>query len=137
MAARPKIGPRVTVAIGTKKVGNANKTLYSYMPKTVADLFGFKAISAPKSKDRTVAGKKVEGSLIRGSIGAGSIKVPIGIAPSKGKNKGKQKFRSIPMPSGATNVMIIAFLKKATKNKPPTFVSKDGRTYPVTAGNGK
>lgn len=135
---RPAIGPRVTVSVGTKKVGTANVTLYSYMPKTVADLFGFKAVSAPKSKDRTVNGKKIAGGLIRGSIGAGSIKVPIG-KPIKKKNSttGKQvsvqKFRSIPMPNGATNVMIVAFLKKASKNKPPSFVSRDGRTYSVTA----
>ena len=135
---RPAIGPRVTVTIGTKKVGNQTVVLYSYMPKTVSDLFGFKPISAPKSKDRTVNGKKVSGGLIRGSIGAGSIKVPIG-KPLKKKIKatGKfgmvQKFRSIPMPNGANNTMIAAFLKKATKNKPDRFVSKDGRTYPITA----
>lgn len=133
---RPAIGPRVTVSVGTKKVGNATVTLYSYMPKTIADLFGFKAISAPKSKDHTVNGKKVAGGLIRGSFGAGSIKVPIG-KPTKKKSKSGgstsiQKYRSIPMPNGATNVMISAFLKKATKNKPASFVSRDGRTYPVT-----
>lgn len=134
---RPAIGPRVTVSVGSKKVGTANVTLYSYMPKTVADLFGFKPISAPKSKDRTVNGKKVAGSLIRGSLGAGSIKVPIG-KPTKKKSKSGgnttvQKYRSIPMPNGATNVMIVAFLKKASKNKPASFVSRDGRTYPVSA----
>ena len=133
---RAAIGPRVTVSIGSKKVGTKTVVLYSYMPKTVADLFGFKAISAPKSAGKTVGGKKTEGNLIRGSVGAGSIKVPIGKAPSRGINKGKQKYRSIPMPSGATNVMIVAFLKKATKNKPDRFVSKDGRTYPVTPGTG-
>lgn len=135
-AKRPLIGPRVTVPVGSKKVGNANVTLYSYMPKTVADLFGFKPISAPKSKDRTVGGKKIAGSLIRGSFGAGSIKVPIGKPTKKksatGKSTSVQKYRSIPMPGGATNVMIEAFLKKATKNKPSSFVSRDGRSYPVT-----
>jgi hypothetical protein len=138
---RPAIGPRVTVAIGTKKVGNANVTLYSYMPKTVADLFGFKAVAAPKAKDRTVGGKKITGGLIRGSIGAGSIKVPIGKPTKKKGTSGKtttvQKYRSIPVPNGATNAMIVAFLKKAGKNKPTSFVSRDGRTYPVTSGTGK
>lgn len=134
---RPAIGPRVTVSVGSKKVGTTNITLYSYMPKTVADLFGFKAISAPKAKDRTVNGKKVAGGLIRGSLGAGSIKVPIG-KPTKKKSKSGgstsvQKYRSIPMPGGATNVMISAFLKKASKNKPTSFVSRDGKTYPVSA----
>lgn len=134
---RPAIGPRVTVTVGTKKDGTVSKTLYSYMPKVVADLFGFKAIAAPKSKDRTVGTKKIAGSLIRGSSGAGSIKVPIG-KPIKKKNKtggttSVQKYRSIPMPNGVTNVMIAAFLKKATKNKPTSFVSRDGRTYPVSA----
>ncbi|MBW4421543.1 MAG: hypothetical protein KME13_20350 [Myxacorys californica WJT36-NPBG1] len=134
---RAAIGPRVTVAIGSKKVGNQTVTLYSYMPKTVADLFGFKAVAAPKAKDRTQNGKKITGGLIRGSIGAGSIKVPIG-KPTKKKNAaGKQvtvqKYRSIPVPNGATNAMIVAFLKKASKNKPDRFVSRDGRSYPVTA----
>lgn len=135
---RPAIGPRITVVIGTKKVGNETVTLYSYMPKAVADLFGFKGVAAPKSKDRKVGNKTITGNLLRGSSGAGSIKVPIG-KPIKKKNaKGKQtsvqKYRSIPVPNGATNVMIVAFLKKATKNKPTSFVSRDGRTYPVTAG---
>lgn len=132
---RPVIGPRVTVAIGSKKVGTATVTLYSYMPKTVADLYGFKAISAPTSKARTVNGKKVEGNLLRGSLGAGSIKVPIG-KPLKSKKKGgakTQKYRSIPIPGGVTNKMIAAFLKKATKNKPASFVSVGGKTYSVTA----
>lgn len=133
---RPLIGPRVTVSIGSKKVGTKTVVLYSYMPKTIADLFGFKAISAPKSVGRVINGKKTEGNLLRGSVGAGSIKVPIGKAPASGKRKGIQKFRSIPMPNGVTNVMIVAFLKKATKNKPDRFVSKDGRTYPVTSGTG-
>ncbi len=134
---RAAIGPRVTVAIGSKKVGNATVTLYSYMPKTVADLYGFKAISAPKSKDRKVGGKTITGGLIRGSIGAGSIKVPIGKPVKKksasGTSTSVQKYRSIPMPNGATNAMIVAFLRKATKNKPTSFVSRDGRSYPVTA----
>jgi hypothetical protein len=134
---RPKIGPRVTVAVGSKKVGNATVQLYSYMPKGVADLFGFKAIAAPKSKDRTVGGKKIAGGLLRGSFGAGSIKVPIGKPTTKknaaGKSTSVQKYRSIPMPNGVTNTMIAAFLKKATKNKPVSFVSVGGRTYPVTA----
>jgi hypothetical protein len=111
--------------------------MYSYMPKTVADLYGFKPIAAPKAKDRTVNGKKVTGGLIRGSLGAGSIRVPIG-KPIKKKSKTGgtttvQKYRSIPVPNGATNAMIVAFLKKASKNKPASFVSRDGRSYPVTA----
>ncbi len=134
---RAAIGPRVTVSIGSKKVGNQTVTLYSYMPKTVADLYGFKPIAAPKAKDRTVNGKKVTGGLIRGSLGAGSIRVPIG-KPIKKKSKTGgtttvQKYRSIPVPNGATNAMIVAFLKKASKNKPASFVSRDGRSYPVTA----
>lgn len=129
---RPAIGARVTVVVGTKKVGNETKTLYSYMPKAVADLFGFKPISAPKTKPKK---KGQSGRLIRGSMGAGSIKVPIG-KPTKKKVGGKevqvQKYRSIPVPNGCTNEMIVAFLKKASKNKPEKFVSVDGRTYPVT-----
>lgn len=130
---RAAIGARVTVAIVTKKLKSGqSKTFYSYMPKVVADLFGFKAIAAPKSQTKD---KKREGSLLRGSVGAGSIKVPVGKPISKkvgGKTTKVQKFRSIPIPNGVSNVGIAAFLRKATKNKPAFFVSKNGRTYPVT-----
>lgn len=133
---RAAIGPRVTVAVGSRKVGNQTQILYSYMPKTVADLFGFKPAPNAKAKDRTVSGKKITGGLIRGSFGAGAIKVPVG-KPTKKKNAaGKavsvQKYRSIPMPGGMTNTMISTFLKKASKNKPTSFVSRDGRSYPVS-----
>lgn len=133
-AKRPAIGARVTVVVATKKTKDGSKTFYSYMPKAVADLFGFKAIAAPKSKSKV---KGREGTLLRGSIGAGSIKVPIGKPTTKkvgGKTVKVQKYRSIPIPNGVSNAGIAAFLRKATKNKPEKFVSKDGRTYPVTQG---
>jgi hypothetical protein len=129
------IGPRVSVLVAqiTKKVGSkSTKTnVYSYMRKATAEFFGFKvanAVSTPASKTGT---KKVA-QLVRGSVGSGSIKVPV---PKNTKDKTKaQKYRQIPIPAGVGLVQIQSFLKKATKNKPESFVSKDGRTYPVVKG---
>jgi hypothetical protein len=130
---RPKLGPRASVVIGTvkKKVGGKDVTvkLISFMSATTAAFYGFKAEAVKSTATKNAAGKVQAPRLIRGSVGAGSIKVPAGVA-SKAKG-GTQKFKSIPMPAGATNVQIEAFLKKATKNKPKSFVSRDGRTYPV------
>lgn len=126
------LGPRVTVLVGQikKKVGgkDTNVNVYSYMAKTTADFFGFKteasATSTPSSKS---GGKKRSPRLIRGSSGAGSIKVPAG-KPANGK----QAYKRIPVPSGLPLTQIKAFLQKASKNKPERFVSRDGRSYPIT-----
>lgn len=119
---------RVTVLVGQvkKKVNgkDSNVNAYSYMNKSTADYFGFKietsATTTPSSKS---GGKKASPRLVRGSSGAGSITI-------KGADK---KNYSIPIPSGLTLTQIKAFLSKASKNKPESFVSKDGRTYPIAA----
>jgi hypothetical protein len=122
----------VVVATVKKKVNgkDQNVKLVSYMSKATADFFGFKTESVKTVAGKTAAGKTKAPRLIRGSRGAGSIKVPAG-KTSAGKGS-KQKYKSIPLPSGTTLVQTEAFLKKATKNKPTSFVSKDGITYPIT-----
>lgn len=131
---RPKLGPRVSVVIATvkKKVGGKDRTvkLVSYMAKSTADFYGFKAEAVKTTATKTASGRTSPPRLIRGSTGAGSIKVPAGTT-SRARGA-KTKYRSIPMPSGVTNVQIEAFLKKASKNKPSSFVSRDGITYPIS-----
>lgn len=138
-AKRPKLGPRVSVVMGSVKKTVAGKAktvkLVSFMAKTTADFYGFKAEAVKSTATKNSAGKTVAPRLIRGSTGAGSIKVPA-LASSKGKG-GVRKYKSIPVPNGMTNVQIEAFLKKATKNKPTSFVSVDGITYPVSTGTSR
>ena len=131
MAKGTKLGPRVTVQFGaasrqSKKTGSGstNNARYVYMLKSTAELFGFKVV--PSAGVKT---KKGGTRVVRGSIGSGSIKVPAG-SPDK---DGKQKFKSIPVPAGATVADIQKFLKTASKTKPTSFVSVDGRTYPVVS----
>lgn len=130
---RKKLGPRTSVLVGTvkKKVGGKDVTvkLVSNMAASTAALFGFKSETIRSTPAKTSGGKTKAPRLIRGSKGAGSIKVPAGTT-SKAKG-GVVKYVSIPMPAGTTLNQIEAFLKKATKNKPTSFVSKDGRTHPI------
>jgi len=118
---------RVTVLVGQvkKKVNgkDTNVNVYSFMQKSTADYFGFTvATSATTAPSNKSGGKKASPRLVRGSSGSGSIKI-------KGADK---KTYSIPIPSGVPLVQIKAFLGKASKNKPESFVSKDGRSYPVS-----
>lgn len=130
------LGPRVTVLVGqVKKKVNGKETsvnVYSYMAKATADYFGFKvapsATTAPSSRS---GGKKSTPRLVRGSSGSGSIKVPAGKT-----TKGKTSYKRIPMPSGLPLTQIKAFLSKASKNKPTSFVSRDGRSYPISDSKG-
>jgi hypothetical protein len=118
-----KIGPRVTVLIGTKKSkAGKSKNLYAYMLKSVALFYGFKAVP-----NATVKTKKNIELAVRGATG-NSIKVPM-----KGKKdkKGNIKKCSMSMPSTASIKEIKAFLNRAAKNKPDSFVSKFGRTHPI------
>lgn len=118
------LGPRVTVAVGKSKKG---KTLYSFMLESTAKNFGF-----PFEK-KTVTRKSKTGGLviIRGSFRAKSIKVPAG--KNKKTKKGHIKYLQIPMPVGMTIPKIQAFLQKATKNKPTTFISDDGLHHSAVA----
>lgn len=128
-----KLGPRVTVRIGQVKktvAGKAkNVTVYSYMAKSTADYFGFKIENAAKSTPSSGGGKKGTARLLRGSVGSGSIKIPAGKTKA-----GATKYKRIPVPSGLPLVQIQAFLGKASKNKPESFVSREGRTYPISTG---
>lgn len=117
-----EFGPRAIVAVGKDKNG---KAIYSRMLKKIADNFGFAVINKiPTRKSKT--GRNVP---IRGSKGSGSIKVPYG-ANAKTK-KGAKRYAHIPMPPEMTIAKISNFLATAKKNKPETFVSEDGRTWPV------
>ncbi len=131
------LGQRVTVLVGQvkRKVNgkDSNVNVYSNMLKSTADYFGFKieasATTTPSSKG---GGKKATPRLVRGSSGAGSIKVPAG-KPATGK---KQQYKRVPIPSGLPLTRIKAFLQKASKNKPTSFVSRDGRSYPISDAKG-
>ena len=123
-----KLGPRVTVQFASaskqsKKTGSGSNSSarYIYMLKSTADFFGFKAV--PSAGVKTKKGNTI---AVRGCKGSGSIKVPAG----DGTN-GKKKSKSIPVPAGATIADIQKFLKSASKTKPQSFVSVDGRSYPV------
>jgi hypothetical protein len=120
-----KLGPRVTVQFAAaKKQPKGSKTkggaVYVYMRKETADFFGFKIV--PSAGVKTSKGYTL---AVRGSFGAGSIKVP---DPT---SKDKPKYKRIPVPASATIADIQKFLKTATKNKPQQFASVDGRTYPI------
>lgn len=95
------------------------------MRKATADYFGFKY----EKKIKIRIGKKKQRVPIKGSMGAGSIKVP-----TKNKAKGGVGFKlaQIPVPGPATILDIQTFLKTASKNKPESFFSVDGQSWPVT-----
>lgn len=121
-----KHGPRVIVAFG--KDPKTKKATYVRMTKSVAEYFGF------QQEKKVPTRKSSKGRIIPvpGSVGAGSIKVPSGKFGKAGADKVKSVlYKSIPVPSGATLPQIEAFLKKATKNKPESFVSRDGRSWPI------
>lgn len=129
------LGPRATVLVGQvkKKKGSttSNVNVYSYMAKSTAEFFGFKIENAAKSTPsaKGAGGKAKTPRLLRGSVGSGSIKVPAGKTA-----KGATSYKRIPIPAGLSLIQIQAFLGKASKNKPTSFVSRDGRTYPVGTG---
>ena len=116
-----KLGPRVIVLVGKDKDG---KAVYSNMLKRTADYFGFTPYKGIPSR------KSSRGRIIvtRGAKGSGSIKVPTG----KTTTKGSTAYKAIPMPNGMSIPKVAEFLKKATKNKPTSFVTEDGRTWPVS-----
>jgi hypothetical protein len=138
MATKAKaLGQRVTVLVGQvkkKKNGkDTNVNVYSHMLKNTADYFGFKIeASATTTPSNKSGGKKATPRLVRGSSGSGSIKVPAG-KPAAGK---KQQYKRVPIPSGLPLTQIKAFLQKASKNKPTSFVSRDGRSYPISDAKG-
>ncbi|AFY54392.1 hypothetical protein Riv7116_1851 [Rivularia sp. PCC 7116] len=116
-----ELGPRVTVAVGKDSTG---KAIYSYMLKKHADFFKFPGV---QNKIVTRKNKKGKPVAIRGAIGQGHIKVPTG----KKSKKGAKRYYQMPMPAGMTIAKIGEFLKTASKNKPDSFVTEDGVTYPI------
>lgn len=116
-----KLGPRVTVAVGKDKSG---KAVYSYMLKKHATYFDF---PGTQNSIVTKTSKNKRTYPIRGTVGEGHIKVPTKV---KLKN-GATRFVQMPMPGSMTIAKISAFLKTARKNKPESFVTEDGVTYPV------
>jgi hypothetical protein len=118
-----KLGPRVTVAVGKDKAG---KAIYSYMLEATAKYFGF----SYEKNIVTRKNKKGRSVPIRGAVGQGHIKLPTGKTKKIGKNT-IVLYKQVPMPGSMNIAKIGAFLKKATKNKPKSFVSQDGVSYPV------
>jgi hypothetical protein len=119
-----KKGPRAIYQVGT---GERRKKLYSYFLQKNGDHFGFK----PEDKVPVTKNKKT-GSYVafRGSTsGANAITVPMGARYKTAK--GTPKTMQIPMPNEMTIPKIQAFLRKASKNRPTWFVTRDGITYPV------
>jgi hypothetical protein len=96
---------------------------YVYMLKSTAEALGLKVVPAAGVKN-----KKGATIAVRGSQGAGSIKVPVG------EKNGKKQYKSIPVPANATIADIRKFLSASSK-KPESFVSVNGRTYPVVTSN--
>lgn len=124
-----KLGPRVTVQFAAAKrtpkgaqKSKSNNPVYVFMRKETAEYFGFKIVQSAGVKT-----KKGNTIAVRGSFGAGSIKVP------EPGNSDKKKYRQIPVPGNATIADVQKFLRTASKNKPEAFASVDGRTYPVGA----
>lgn len=118
-----KKGPRAIYLVGKGKGG---KAIYSYMLKKNGEHFGFtseKKIPQSKGKNGRIVVK-------RGSTsGDNAITVPMGARYKT--RKGTPRTLQIPMPNGMTIPKIQEFLKKAKKNKPASFTTADGITYPV------
>lgn len=121
MAKKAATGSRVTVVFGPVKGGKKGKAKSKAIavPEQTAKTLGLKSGIA------TIKDKKGATRRVRGEKGGKSIKIPIG-----NKIKGKQKYRQIPVPSGATLLEINGFLKK-TMPKVKFFISPDGRKYAV------
>lgn len=75
------LGPRVTVKVGTKKVAGKNVTVYSYMLKSTADFYGFKAEKAQPTVTVKI-GKTSYKRVFRG-IRSNAIMLPAGTSKSK------------------------------------------------------
>jgi hypothetical protein len=134
---KQKLGPRATVVFGSVSVskstntsGKGRKTVYIYMRKSTAEYFGLTIAT-----NAVVETKNKKKMPVRGSKGAGSIKIPVG-SGTGGRNaanagKGKVVYKAIPVPAGATIELIRKFIGTFKKNKPDSFVTKDGRTWGV------
>lgn len=132
-----KLGPRATVLFKSSTSGAKGasaKPIYVYILKSVAEKLGLKIVN-----DATVTRKAPKGGkgkevkvAVRGSVGAKHIKVPLpGTNSSAAAKKGVSvKYLSVPVPASANISDIKKFLGGASK-KPTSFVSPNGRTYPL------
>ncbi|MFB2879646.1 hypothetical protein [Floridanema aerugineum] len=123
-----KLGPRVTVFFGTRKVkykGKAtDKKLYIYPLKSIADYYGIKAETSPYLTTKRKGSNGAVQVRVRGATDA-AVKIPKG-TPAAGK---AQNWASIPVPGPADAKMIESFLKtKITQNKPTKYISRNGMT---------
>lgn len=138
MATGKKRGPRATVLFKSGSgQGKSAKSTYVYMLRSVAEKLGFKIVN-----DATITRKAPKGGkgkevkvAVRGSVGAKHIKVPMpGTTSNTAARKGvSAKYLSVPVPASANIPDIKKFLSGASK-KPTSFVSPDGRTYPLSTG---
>lgn len=127
-------GPRVSVRIGqVKGADGKNRVVYSYMKKSVADLFKLKAEQPTKKIKR---GNKTIVVKLRG-VRTNSIKVPIGTKTVGTGKKARKVYRYAAIPVGPLPLtQTDAFVKKLT-NKPTFYVSPDGRTQSVVQSGTK
>ena len=136
-----KLGPRVSVLFKSGSGGQRGaKSQYVYMLKSTCEKLGFKSVPEPTITRKAPKGNKSKGDIkvaVRGSVGAKHIKVPLGgsrqqaNSTTKAGNAGtKTRYVSVPVPASANITDIKKFLQGASK-KPTSFVSPDGRTYPI------
>lgn len=130
-----KLGPRATVLFRAAQ-GKDTPALYIYPLRSVAEKLGLKIVQGAtitRKPSKTSKSKKEIKVAVRGSVGAKHVKVPVpgttgGTAAKKGATV---KYLSVPVPASANITDITKFLQSASK-KPASFVSPDGRTYPLT-----
>jgi len=121
---------RVSVLLGTYerkyKIGSTTKTIknqvYTWVRKEVAEYFNMNVVANPKGGD----GNK--GAEVRGTKGAGSIKLPTG----KKTSKGFTQYYAVPMPAYFKIEDMRKFVNDRVKqHKPERFIAPSGRSYPV------
>lgn len=128
-AKRKPRGPRVSVEFGnagSKKAQKDGTKEYVMMLESTMKAFGFK--QAQDSALTRTSKKSKRSVTVRGSVGAGSIKVPTG----KKTKKKTDQLLSIPVPGNATLQQIKTFLRRAGK-RPKYFISVDGRKHSLNA----
>lgn len=127
------LGPRVTVQFSSSGGGKDKKNpRYVLMLKSTAEYFGFKSV--PIAQVKTKSGYNFP---VRGQKGGGSIKIPALSSGAAAKKAGSVKYKSIPVPASANIADTIKFLGTASKNKPKSFVTRDGQTFPISDGKTK
>ncbi len=118
-ARRPKLGPRVCVEMGDKKVKGKTVKNYSFMTLRSAQGLGLEPLqtlptrTGPRSKvKRVIRGSKAGSTSFVGIVGTG------------------ERGNRFSFPGGgATIAEVIEVLRKG--NKAHTVVSPDGRSYPT------